>query len=82
MDLPCIKKKVPWSHDLKTFEYEFHTPTQKSSNQNTLFIRYSVLIGCTKIIQVSSHTLKLFNRRLQTLLHTPSRIATGTRVLI
>jgi hypothetical protein len=36
---------------------------------------------CTKIIQVSSHT-KIFNQRLQKLLHTPSRKATGTSGLI
>jgi hypothetical protein len=27
-------------------EHEIHTQTQKSSNQNTLFIRHNILIGC------------------------------------
>ena len=35
-----------WLHSHKIFEYELHTLTSQSSNQNAVFIVYDVLIGC------------------------------------
>jgi hypothetical protein len=48
---------------LNFLEYEFHAHTLKLSNQNILYIGYSVLIGCflimsTKIILESLMTLR------------------------
>ena len=35
-----------WSHGHKTFKYKFCTRILKSPNQNAVFIRTDILIGC------------------------------------
>lgn len=40
------ENQVLLAHGHKTLEYNVHTHTPKSSDQNAVFIEYGVLIGC------------------------------------
>lgn len=48
VNLPGSPKMIYFSrpHGRKTLDYKFRTQTSKSSNRNTTFIEYSILIGC------------------------------------
>ena len=45
---------------IKTFQHEFCTHTQTSSNQNTVFIGYNILIGCYALCKSTHIVLKHF----------------------
>ena len=49
------------SYGRKTLEYEFHTHTPKSSNQNAVFIGYNILIECFTRTSKKTCTRKFYD---------------------